>query len=125
MPPVLCVGGGGLTTRSLWLTDLCFQVPTGTPGGNWCRDLPVRGARNEECVIAGAFDESGAVAWFQLFDVMNTTRSSVAAAMLRCSASRDFGCLRCTFDRLGSRSPAWPGASSGETLPLIRPAVPA
>ncbi len=50
------------------------DVPAGTPGGNWCRELGRGGSRNRECVLAGAFDASGDVAWFQVLREEKTRR---------------------------------------------------
>jgi len=50
------------------------DVPSGTPGSNWCRELGQKGSRNRECVLAGAFDASGDVAWFEVLREEKTRR---------------------------------------------------
>lgn len=82
---------------------LVVEVPAGAPGGNGCRDLAVRGARNEECVLAGALDESGSVAWFQVLDVVDTPGNGAAVAMSKYGRPSD---SRAT-PSLSAVSPSW------------------
>lgn len=51
-----------------------IDVPSGTPGSSWCRELGQGGSRNQECILAGAFDASGDVAWFEVLREEKTRR---------------------------------------------------